>query len=54
MEELLVKIGELITMEIDEVVSVEYPFKELGFLSLLTLKDGRKVILNLIEDPDLK
>ena len=49
MEELLIKIGELIATEIDEVVDVKYVDKEMGDMFYIYLKDGRKVLLSLID-----
>ncbi len=49
MEELLTKIGELVATEIDDVIDVEYVDKEMGYMFYLTLKDGKKVLLSLID-----
>lgn len=49
MEELLTKIGELISMEIDEVKDVEYLDKEMGYMFYINLIDGRKILLSLID-----
>ena len=49
MEKLLTKIGELIATEIDDVASVEYVDKEMGYMFYITLKDGRKVLLSLVD-----
>ena len=49
MEELLTKIGELISMEIAEVKDVEYLDKEMGYMFYINLTDGRKVLLSLID-----
>lgn len=49
MEELLIKIGELVATEIDDVTDVEYVDKEMGYMFYLTLKDGKKVLLSLID-----
>lgn len=49
MEELLTKIGELVSMEIDEVKDVEYLDKEMGYMFYINLKDGRKVLLSLVD-----
>ena len=49
MEELLTQIGELVATEIDDVAEVEYVDKEMGFMFYMTLKDGRKVLLSLID-----
>lgn len=49
MEELLTKIGELVSMEIDEVKDVEYLDKEMGYMFYITLEDGRKVLLSLVD-----
>lgn len=49
MEQLLTKIGELVSMEIDEVKDVEYLDKEMGYMFYINLKDGRKVLLSLVD-----
>ena len=49
MEELLTKIGELVATEIENVQKVEYVDKELGYMFYITLQDGRKVLLSLID-----
>ena len=49
MEELLTKIGELVATEIEDVQKVEYVDKELGYMFYITLQDGRKVLLSLID-----
>lgn len=49
MEQLLTKIGELISMEIDEVKDVEYLDKEMGYMFYINLEDGRKVLLSLVD-----
>ena len=49
MEQLLTKIGELVSMEIDEVKDVEYLDKEMGYLFYINLEDGRKVLLSLVD-----
>ena len=49
MEQLLTKIGELISMEIDEVKDVEYLDEEMGYMFYINLKDGRKILLSLID-----
>ena len=49
MEELLVKIGELVATEIDEVRDVHYVDKKLGNMFYIELIDGRKVLLSLID-----
>lgn len=48
MEELLVTIGELVATEIEDVESVHYVDKEMGYMFYIYLKDGRKVLLSLI------
>lgn len=50
MEELLVKIGELIATEIDEVKEISYVDKEMGSMFYICLNDGRKVLLSLINE----
>lgn len=49
MEELLTKIGELIAVEIEEVDSVEYVDKEMGYMFYINMADGRKVLLSLVD-----
>lgn len=49
MEELLTKIGELISMELDEVKDVEYLDIEMGYMFYINLTDGRKILLSLID-----
>lgn len=49
MEELLTKIGELVSMEIDEVKDVEYLDKEMGYMFYINLEDGRKFLLSLVD-----
>lgn len=49
MEQLLTKIGELVSMEIDEVKDVEYLDKEMGYMFYINLKNGRKVLLSLVD-----
>lgn len=48
MEELLVRIGEIITMEIDDVEEVRYLDKEMGYTCMLILKDGKQIVLSLL------
>ena len=49
MEQLLTKIGELVSMEIDEVKDVEYLDKEMGYMFYINLEDGRIVLLSLVD-----
>ena len=49
MEDLLTKIGELIATEIDDVDDVRYVDKEMGYMFYIYLKDGKKVLLSLID-----
>ena len=49
MEELLTKIGELIAVEIEEVESIEYTDKEMGYMLYNNMADGKKVLLSLID-----
>lgn len=49
MEELLTKIGELISVEIDEVRGVEYVDRQMGYMFYITLTDGKKVLLSLTD-----
>ena len=46
MEQLLTKIGELISMEIDEVKDVEYLDEEMGYMFYIVLNDNRRVLLS--------
>lgn len=48
MEELLIEIGELIAMEIEEVQDIHYLDREMGYTCMLTLKDGKQVVLSLL------
>lgn len=47
MEELFIKIGELIAMEIDEVKEVQYLEKEMGYVCRIVMSDGKEIVLNL-------
>lgn len=49
MEELLTQIGELVATEIEDVKDVEYVDKEMGYMFYITLKNGKKVLLSLID-----
>ena len=49
MENLLIKIGELVSSEIENVKGIEYVDKKLGYMFYITLNDGRKVLLSLID-----
>lgn len=49
MEQLLVKIGELVATEIDGVEEVKYMDKELGYMFYIILKNGKKIILSLVD-----
>ena len=49
MEDLLVTIGELVATEIEEVDSVHYLDKAMGDMFYIYMKDGRKVLLSLID-----
>lgn len=49
MEELLIKIGELIATEIDEVKEIKYIDKEMGEMFYIVLNDGKQVLLSLID-----
>jgi len=48
-EKLLTTIGELVSTEIDDVVSVDYVDKEMGYMFYITLKNGKKILLSLID-----
>lgn len=49
MEELFVKIGEVLATEIDEIADVTYVDKDLGYVMYLRLNDGKKLILSLMD-----
>ncbi len=49
MDDLLITIGELVATEIEEVESVHYIDKAMGNMFYIYLKDGRKIILSLID-----
>lgn len=49
MEDLLISIGELVATEIDGVESVEYVDKEMGYMFYINLKNGKKILLSLID-----
>lgn len=49
MEELLITIGELVATEIEEVESVQYVDKEMGYNFYINLKNGGKVLLSLVD-----
>lgn len=49
MEQLLEKIGELVSMEIDDVADVKYLDRELGYMFYIILKDGNKVLLSQLD-----
>ena len=49
MEELLTKIGELVSTEMEEVKDVEYVDKQMGYMFYIVLNDNRRVLLSLIE-----
>lgn len=49
MEEMLVKIGELVATEIDVVEDVQYVDKALGYMFYITTQDGNKMLLTLAE-----
>lgn len=49
MEELLTKIGELIAVEIEEVESINYVDKEMGYMFYINLADGKRVLLSLVD-----
>lgn len=49
MEELLTKIGELIAVEIDEVESIEYVDRDMGYMFYINLSDGKKLLLSLMD-----
>jgi len=45
MEQLLEKIGKLVSMEIDNVADVKYLDRELGYMFYIILKDGNMLSL---------
>lgn len=47
MEDLLIKIGELVATEIDDVNEIVYLDKEMGYMFYICLKNGEKVLLSL-------
>lgn len=49
MKELLLKIGELVEKEIDDVQKIEYVDDEMGQMFYICLKDGKRVLLSLID-----
>ncbi len=49
MEELLVKLGELVSTEIDEVEDIKYLDPEMGYMFYINMKDGRKILLSLVD-----
>ncbi|MCM1305851.1 MAG: hypothetical protein NC037_02805 [Bacteroides sp.] len=49
MEDLLITIGELVATEIDDVDSVQYVDKEMGYMFYINLKNGKRVLLSLID-----
>ena len=49
MEQLLTQIGELVATEIDDVKDVEYVDKEMGYMFYITLQNGKRVLLSLID-----
>ena len=49
MGKLLTQIGELVATEIDNVKSIEYVDKETGYMFYITLDNGKKILLSLIE-----
>ncbi len=49
MEELFVKIGETLLLEMEEISNVEYLNKELGCYMIITTADDKKYILSVIE-----
>ncbi len=49
MEDLLIRIGELVATEIDEVSNVQYVDKEMGYMFYIFLKNGKKFLLSLID-----
>lgn len=49
MRELLCKIVKLIECEIDEVERVEFVDEQMGDMCYILLKDGKRVLLSLID-----
>ncbi len=47
MEDLLIKIGELVATEIDDVNEIVYLDKEMGYMFYICLKNGKKLLLSL-------
>ena len=49
MEDLLITIGELVSTEVEDVDSVQYVDKDMGYMFYINLKNGKKVLLSLID-----
>lgn len=49
MKDLLLKIGKLIENEIDDVQKIEYVDGEMGQMFYICFKDGKRVLLSLID-----
>lgn len=49
MKELLLKIGELIEKEIDDVQKIEYVDDEMGQMFYICMQDGQRILLSLID-----
>lgn len=49
MEKLLVQLKQLVATNIEDVVKVEEVNKEMGYMLYITLKDGQKILLSLID-----
>ena len=49
MEDLLISIGELVSTELEDVESVQYLDKEMGYMFYINLKNGKKILLSLID-----
>lgn len=49
MENLLVTIGELVATEIDDVDSIHYVDKKMGYMFYIYMKDGRKILLSIMD-----
>lgn len=49
MEKLLAQLKQLVATNIEDVVKVEEVNKEMGYMLYITLKDGQKILLSLID-----
>lgn len=47
MEDFLIKVGELVFTEFDEVEDIKYVDKQLGYMFILEMKGGDRVLVSL-------